>query len=243
MHRARTYRAGSSTCASPALSTQIQQLRAVPSRIDARPDAAQGSRMRGGVSQKGITERIDRSEVRATCRFRMQDDQLSVAYGRIQIVQFGVPRLTYRTLRGDLATDLIRYCVRERSAGPSASLKGAFGRPAGGGCGQDADASGSRRRPPWREMTLTSCLAVAIQGLSWRYPKVMEKSQRMNPGLPGPAGETPIWEEPVRGFYTDPGQFVTLSGLDLLRSVLEGGLGPRSATCSGSRPPLSSPAA
>jgi uncharacterized protein (TIGR00369 family) len=48
----------------------------------------------------------------------------------------------------------------------------------------------------------------------------------MKPGLPGPPGETPIWEEPVRGFYTDPGQFVTLSGLDLLRSMLEGGLGP-----------------
>ena len=56
--------------------------------------------------------------------------------------------------------------------------------------------------------------------------KVMEKSQRMNPGLPGPSAQTPIWEEPVRGFYTDPGQFVTLSGLDLLRSMLEGGLGP-----------------
>ena len=38
--------------------------------------------------------------------------------------------------------------------------------------------------------------------------------------------QTPIWEEPVRGFYTDPGQFVTLSGLDLLRDMLEGGLGP-----------------
>jgi len=48
----------------------------------------------------------------------------------------------------------------------------------------------------------------------------------MNPGLPGPSGERPIWEEPVRGFYTDPGQFITLSGLDLLRNVLEGGLGP-----------------
>jgi uncharacterized protein (TIGR00369 family) len=48
----------------------------------------------------------------------------------------------------------------------------------------------------------------------------------MNRGPFGPSGETPIWEEPVRGFYTDPGQFVTLSGLDLLRSVLEGGLGP-----------------
>jgi uncharacterized protein (TIGR00369 family) len=48
----------------------------------------------------------------------------------------------------------------------------------------------------------------------------------MKPRQPSPSGETPIWEEPVRGFYTDPGQFVTLSGLDLLRSVLEGGLGP-----------------
>ena len=48
----------------------------------------------------------------------------------------------------------------------------------------------------------------------------------MNRGQFGPSGETPIWQEPVRGFYTDPGQFVTLSGLDLLRSVLEGGLGP-----------------
>jgi uncharacterized protein (TIGR00369 family) len=48
----------------------------------------------------------------------------------------------------------------------------------------------------------------------------------MNPGLPGPSAQAPIWEEPVRGFYTDPGQFVTLSGLDLLRSMLEGGLGP-----------------
>jgi uncharacterized protein (TIGR00369 family) len=48
----------------------------------------------------------------------------------------------------------------------------------------------------------------------------------MNPGQSSPSAETPIWAEPVRGFYTDPGQFVTLSGLDLLRSVLEGGLGP-----------------
>jgi uncharacterized protein (TIGR00369 family) len=48
----------------------------------------------------------------------------------------------------------------------------------------------------------------------------------MNRGRFGPSGETPIWEEPVRGFYTDPGQFVTLSGLDLLRNMLEGGLGP-----------------
>jgi uncharacterized protein (TIGR00369 family) len=37
---------------------------------------------------------------------------------------------------------------------------------------------------------------------------------------------TPIWEEPVRGFYTDPGQFVTLSGLELLHTMLESGLGP-----------------
>lgn len=48
----------------------------------------------------------------------------------------------------------------------------------------------------------------------------------MNPGLPGPSGERPIWEEPVRGFYTDPGHFLTLSGLDLLRGMLESGLGP-----------------
>jgi uncharacterized protein (TIGR00369 family) len=48
----------------------------------------------------------------------------------------------------------------------------------------------------------------------------------MSPGLPGPSAQAPIWEEPVRGFYTDPGQFVTLSGLDLLRSMLEAGLGP-----------------
>jgi uncharacterized protein (TIGR00369 family) len=45
-------------------------------------------------------------------------------------------------------------------------------------------------------------------------------------GKPGPSAQVPIWEEPVRGFYTDPGQFVTLSGLDLLRKMLEGGLGP-----------------
>ena len=32
--------------------------------------------------------------------------------------------------------------------------------------------------------------------------------------------------EPVRGFYTDPGQFVTLSGLELLRTMMESGLGP-----------------
>src|SRR3974377_802240 len=48
----------------------------------------------------------------------------------------------------------------------------------------------------------------------------------MNPGQPGPSAGTPIWEEPVRGFYTDPGQFVALSGLDLLRSMLDGGPGP-----------------
>jgi uncharacterized protein (TIGR00369 family) len=48
----------------------------------------------------------------------------------------------------------------------------------------------------------------------------------MNRGQAGPSGKTPIWEEPARGFYTDPGQFGALSGLDLLRSVLDGGLGP-----------------
>jgi len=48
----------------------------------------------------------------------------------------------------------------------------------------------------------------------------------MSLGLPNPSAQTPVWEEPVRGFYTDPGQFVTLSGLDLLRSMLDSGLGP-----------------
>jgi uncharacterized protein (TIGR00369 family) len=48
----------------------------------------------------------------------------------------------------------------------------------------------------------------------------------MTPGTSSPSAHTPIWEEPVRGFYTDSGQFATLSGLDLLRNVLEGGLGP-----------------
>lgn len=40
------------------------------------------------------------------------------------------------------------------------------------------------------------------------------------------SGETPIWEEPVRGFYADPGQFAALSGLDALRTSLESG-GPQ----------------
>jgi len=48
----------------------------------------------------------------------------------------------------------------------------------------------------------------------------------MNPPEPGRSAPKPVWEEPVRGFYTDPGQFVALSGLDLLRSMLDGGLGP-----------------
>jgi uncharacterized protein (TIGR00369 family) len=34
---------------------------------------------------------------------------------------------------------------------------------------------------------------------------------------------TPIWQEPARGFYMDPGQFVALSGLDYLRNLVEGG--------------------
>jgi uncharacterized protein (TIGR00369 family) len=37
------------------------------------------------------------------------------------------------------------------------------------------------------------------------------------------SSDPPIWEEPARGFYTDPGQFVALSGLDFLRSLVEGG--------------------
>ena len=48
----------------------------------------------------------------------------------------------------------------------------------------------------------------------------------MNPRKSIRSAQTPIWQEPVRGFYTDPGQFVTLSGLDLLRTMLDGGLGP-----------------
>ncbi len=37
------------------------------------------------------------------------------------------------------------------------------------------------------------------------------------------SSDTPIWREPVRGFYGDPGQFLALSGLDSLRSALDGG--------------------
>ena len=48
----------------------------------------------------------------------------------------------------------------------------------------------------------------------------------MNPRKASRSAQRPIWEEPVRGFYTDPGQFVTLPGLDLLRTMLDGGLGP-----------------
>ncbi len=48
----------------------------------------------------------------------------------------------------------------------------------------------------------------------------------MNPGEPSRSGQTRIWEEPVRGFYTDPGQFVALPGLELLRTMLDSGLGP-----------------
>jgi uncharacterized protein (TIGR00369 family) len=40
------------------------------------------------------------------------------------------------------------------------------------------------------------------------------------------SAQTPIWAEPVRGFYTDPGQFAALSGLELLRGMLDSGLGP-----------------
>jgi uncharacterized protein (TIGR00369 family) len=45
-------------------------------------------------------------------------------------------------------------------------------------------------------------------------------------GESGRSARVPVWEEPVRGFYTDPGQFVALSGLDLLRGMLDSGLGP-----------------
>jgi uncharacterized protein (TIGR00369 family) len=37
------------------------------------------------------------------------------------------------------------------------------------------------------------------------------------------SSEVPIWEEQARGFYADPRQFLALSGLDSLRSMLEGG--------------------
>ena len=37
------------------------------------------------------------------------------------------------------------------------------------------------------------------------------------------SSEVPIWEEQARGFYADPGQFLALSGLDSVRSMLEGG--------------------
>ena len=41
------------------------------------------------------------------------------------------------------------------------------------------------------------------------------------------ADETPMWEEPVRGFYTDPGLFAALSGLELQRTYFDGRqLGP-----------------
>jgi uncharacterized protein (TIGR00369 family) len=48
----------------------------------------------------------------------------------------------------------------------------------------------------------------------------------MNPGKASRSAQAPIWEEPVRGFYTDPGQFAALSGLELLRDMLQSGLGP-----------------
>ena len=54
----------------------------------------------------------------------------------------------------------------------------------------------------------------------------IRRVQRMNPRKSGRSAQRPIWEEPVRGFYTDAGQFVALSGLELLRNMLEGGLGP-----------------
>src|ERR1700750_121983 len=48
----------------------------------------------------------------------------------------------------------------------------------------------------------------------------------MNSGKSSRSAQALVWEEPVRGFYTNPGQFITLSGLDLLRNMLESGLGP-----------------
>ncbi|HEX6488940.1 MAG TPA: PaaI family thioesterase [Candidatus Dormibacteraeota bacterium] len=38
--------------------------------------------------------------------------------------------------------------------------------------------------------------------------------------------ETPIWEEPVRGFFIDPARFLKLSGLEVMRDYLEGARRP-----------------
>ena len=48
----------------------------------------------------------------------------------------------------------------------------------------------------------------------------------MSPRKASRSAQAPIWEEPVRGFYTDPGQFAALSGFELLRNMLQSGLGP-----------------
>ena len=54
----------------------------------------------------------------------------------------------------------------------------------------------------------------------------MRRVRHVTAGKSGRSALVPVWEEPVRGFYTDPGQFVARSGLDLLRSMLDSGLGP-----------------
>jgi DNA-binding MarR family transcriptional regulator len=70
-HRRGHTEPGLNTCAPAALTTQTEQLRASPSRIHARPDAARSSGYpRGEVSQEGITERLDRPEARATRSIR-----------------------------------------------------------------------------------------------------------------------------------------------------------------------------
>jgi uncharacterized protein (TIGR00369 family) len=54
----------------------------------------------------------------------------------------------------------------------------------------------------------------------------VRRVRHVTAGKSGRSALVPVWEEPVRGFYTDPGQFVARSGLDLLRSMLDSGLGP-----------------
>ncbi len=91
---------------------------------------------------------------------------------------------------------------------------------------------GASRRSGWRPASSPPAATAALSPAPPPQARARTawaatcRVQRMNPGKSGPSAQAPIWEEPVRGFYTDPGQFVALSGLDLLRSVLEGGLGP-----------------
>src|SRR5215510_13499876 len=88
------------------------------------------------------------------------------------------------------------------------------------------------RQPGWHPASSPPAATAALspappaQSRARTVRAATHRVRHMNPGQSGPSAQTPIWEEPVRGFYTDPGQFVALSGLDLLRSMLEDGLGP-----------------